>query len=126
MDQSWNVSRSSGGMPNSSAITIAGSGLARSPIRSMRPRGMAASSRSSTTRSITDCQRCSADGVKAWLPRTRSRWWSWPSFMSIMPVVTRVKSAARAGSLPRSCARTETSAVAELSAGCRVAASTSS
>ena len=69
MDHSWNTSRSSGGMPNSSAITIAGSGFVKSSIRSMRPRGIAVSSSSSTTRSITDCQRSSADGVKAWLPR---------------------------------------------------------
>ena len=90
MDHSWNTSRSSGGMPNSSAITIAGSGFVKSSIRSMRPRGIAVSSSSSTTRSITDCQRSSADGVKAWLPRMRSRWWSWPSFMIIMPALTRM------------------------------------
>ena len=74
-DHAFIGSRPSGGTPSISAMTITGSGYAKSPITSMVPRSITAASSASTIASIRGRRRSTARDANAVLMNPRSRVW---------------------------------------------------
>ena len=84
LDQRWNFRRSSGGTPSISAMTIVGSGRAKSPIRSIRRRPRTSASSEPATASTRGRSSSTSRGVKAFCTSARSRVWSGGSTSSML------------------------------------------
>ena len=98
-DQPLSMRWSEAGRPNISAVTIAGSGLARSAMTSISPVSPTASSRSAVILSIRPTRRSTLRGVNAAAARRRTRVCSGGSRNSICLTITLAIGARR--SIPR-------------------------
>ena len=87
-DQMPNCSRSAGGMPSISAMTMTGSGLATARMRSKPDGSSTASSSALISSRMWGSRAATARGVNALLTRARSRVWSGGSRNSMLGSAT--------------------------------------